>query len=45
VEGDVVGMVFAGCEERGIAFFTRIDDLFTDVKERTGAVEVRLAED
>lgn len=38
-------MVFAGIERRGITCFTRIDDLFENIKQRMGAADIRFSED
>ena len=40
----VVGMVIGGAEMGGFTFITHIDDLFRDIKDTTGASEVRLQE-
>lgn len=38
----VVGMIFAGAKSNHIGFFIRIDDLREDIKERTGAQDIRM---
>lgn len=38
---EVMGMVWGGLEFNRIGFFTRIDHLFDDIKEHTGARDAR----
>ncbi|KAJ5087638.1 hypothetical protein N7456_011254 [Penicillium angulare] len=37
----VVGMLFSGMRYNSISYFTRVDDLFADIKEVSGAKDVR----
>lgn len=39
---DVMGMIWGGLEFNRIGFFTRTDHLFEDIKEHTGARDVRM---
>ena len=41
--GGVVGLLFGASERKDTAYFTHITDLFDDIKEVTGAIEVRIA--
>ncbi|KAL5365309.1 hypothetical protein BJX96DRAFT_179722 [Aspergillus floccosus] len=43
--GEVVGMVFAGSEQKGVTYFIRIDDLFGDIQQRLRAKDIRFSED
>ncbi|KAJ5167085.1 uncharacterized protein N7482_005866 [Penicillium canariense] len=40
--GEVVGMIIAGYSHNRIACFTRIDDLTKDIKEQSGAKDIRM---
>ena len=42
--GEVIGVVFAGHEQRPVTYFTHITDVFSDIKQKTGATEVRIYE-
>ncbi|OXV06241.1 hypothetical protein Egran_05991 [Elaphomyces granulatus] len=42
--GEVIGVVFAGHEQRPVTYFTHIADVFSDIKQKTGATEVRIYE-
>lgn len=41
-EGQLMGMIWGGCNFTGNAFFTAMEDIITDIKHMTGAVDVRL---
>lgn len=38
----VIGLLFAGCDEKNATYFTHILDVFDDIKAVTGAVDVRI---
>jgi hypothetical protein len=40
--GEVVGMIIDGYYHNRIARFTRIDDLIEDIKEQSGAKDIRM---
>jgi hypothetical protein len=43
VDGKVFGMLAGGDERLGTTYFCRINDVFDDIKDITGAAEVRIA--
>ncbi|KAJ5788383.1 hypothetical protein N7457_003373 [Penicillium paradoxum] len=43
VDGKVFGIVTGGDERQGTTYFCRMNDVFEDIKDNTGAVEVRIA--
>ncbi|KAJ5471079.1 hypothetical protein N7530_008436 [Penicillium desertorum] len=43
VDGKVFGMLAGGDERMGTTYFCRINDVFDDIKDITGAAEVRIA--
>jgi hypothetical protein len=43
VDGKVFGILTGGDERQGTTLFCRINDVFDDIKDITGAVEVRIA--
>ncbi|CAI7583811.1 unnamed protein product [Penicillium glandicola] len=43
VDGKVFGILTGGDPRKGTTFFCRISDIFDDIKDITGAVEVRIA--
>lgn len=40
--GEVVGMIIAGYDHNRITWFTRIDDLTKEIKEQSGAKDIRM---
>ena len=38
----LIGMVFAGLEKENITYFTRADSLLDDIKEMTGAKDIKI---
>lgn len=40
--GIVVGLLYGGCEKKNTAYFMHIRDVFDDILDITGAVEVRI---
>ena len=43
VFGQVVGLLFGGAEQHSRSYFTHVDDLFGDIKEKVGATDIRIA--
>ncbi|KAJ5835364.1 hypothetical protein N7447_001390 [Penicillium robsamsonii] len=43
MDGKVFGILTGGDERQGTTYFSRINDVFDDIKDVTGAVEVRIA--
>jgi hypothetical protein len=43
VDGKVLGILAGGDERLGTTYFCRINDVFDDIKDITGAAEVRIA--
>lgn len=43
--GRVVGMVFGGIEGGKYSYVTHVSDLFSHIKEKTNAQDVRIMED
>jgi hypothetical protein len=43
MDGKVLGILTGGDERQGTTYFCRINDVFDDIKDITGAVEVRIA--
>ncbi|KAJ5356366.1 hypothetical protein N7517_010975 [Penicillium concentricum] len=43
IDGKVFGILTGGDERQGTTYFSRINDVFEDIKDITGAVEVRVA--
>lgn len=42
--GEVLGLLFAGSEQRPISYFTHVTNLFADIKKVTCATDVRIVE-
>ena len=43
-EGEMIGLYFGGNDHTGLSYFTRIQDVFDDIKKITQAKEVTLPE-
>ena len=43
VDGMVLGMLTGGDQRQGTIYFCQMNDVFADIKDITGAVEVRIA--
>ena len=42
--GGVIGLLIGSCVRKNCSYFTPIENVFRDIKEVTGAVDVRIAE-